>query len=129
MGNKQTSSTVSAIAAAMLNLTRSELTAIANEDDGAKTIDGFLKEIKTLAGSALSQDETPAGSTSDPETFKDRLERERADLAGRYAKLQKFLDVGTPGVEDEIQKDLLNAQAAAMGTYLTILDARLKLLR
>ena len=60
----------------------------------------------------------------EPETFLDRLRRERDDLGKKTVTLAEFLDNGAPGVSDA-QSNMLAEQHRYMTAYLEILDRRL----
>jgi hypothetical protein len=77
--------------------------------------------VKTLAGSCLSQDETPGQK---PATFLDRLKAEHAQLTERHAALTLFLSRHHPEVSDE-QLRLMETQVLAMGVYRLVLEMRL----
>ncbi len=111
--DRETSSRVSSIASAVLQLLRD------NPDHNSVSLS--REDAQALAGSCLSQDET-AGQ--EPADFVDRLKREREDLAGKVSKLGNFIDRGAPGVEDD-HRELLHVQHSAMTSYLKILDMRL----
>lgn len=63
---------------------------------------------------------TPRNPT--PTDYRDRVRAERAELADRLSKLRGFIKV------DSRADDLHRLQAAAMGKYLEILDARIAVL-
>jgi hypothetical protein len=122
--NEQTSSRVSSIAARFINFQSDDFLAIANgkPDYTGPTIRAFCDDVRTLAASCLSQDETPGQA---PTTFLDRLKIERAELYERTDKLGKFLGNGCPGVADDDEKALLLRQHSYMANYLSLLNARL----
>ena len=58
------------------------------------------------------------------ETWQQRLRNECADLAGRYERLDTFLDE-SPAISIK-DRDLLMSQLDSMGKYLAILELRIK---
>lgn len=114
---KQTSARVSSIASRILKMEPETKTFPLQTD-----YNSLLHDAKTLAASALGQDEH-AGQQA--ETFVDRLHREYRELDERTRKLQDFVDKGMPGVNDDQQKDLLECQLETMRVYRSILNMRL----
>lgn len=114
--NKETSSRVSTIAAKIM---RAKPRNMGNTED--QHFNELLEDAKTLAGSCMSQDETPGRA---PETFIDRLQRERDDLDDRLGKLVDFLNKGAPGATPR-HIQMLGEQNRCMSEYLEILDERL----
>lgn len=112
---EETSSRVSSIAAAILSF---EPVTGPNSDE----YNDLLEKAKTLAGSCLSQDETPG---QEPIDFLGRLQHEREQLNGRLEKLTNFLATDYPRKASPIQMELLEAQRIHMSEYLAVLDARL----
>jgi hypothetical protein len=120
--DKETSSRVSSIASTILSL---------NPVDNTTDVDGddynvLLDQAKILAGSCLSQDETPGQfPTSDGKPgFIDRLKMEHAHLSGALDTLTIFIGHDMPGVSP-YQRDLLTVQHSAMTVYLRVLQMRL----
>lgn len=113
---EETSSRVSSIAAAILSF---EPVTGPNSDE----YNDLLEKAKTLAGSCLSQDETPGQATV--KTFLDRLHEERDDLAEKLEKLTEDLASDKFNIIWTTQRVLLEAQRIHMSEYLAVLDARL----
>jgi hypothetical protein len=109
--DRETSARVSSIAARLLEWAKDP-----NDLD-----DQTLADIKSVAASVLSQDETPG---QEPSTFLDRLKIEHAHLTGKHDALTLFLSHATPNVSDE-QRALLELQLGAMGLYRRLLELRL----
>lgn len=108
--------------------TTTPITAGSTSGDGIAFVEkriyeDLLAKAKTLAGSCLSQDETP-GQEKAPNDFLTRLTLERAGLSGKLDALTLFLSRGQIPVTDR-QKELLEAQRIHMSEYLAVLDARL----
>lgn len=122
--DKETSAQVSSIASEILHTT-APITA--GPDTGGmqfierRLYDDLLAKAKTLAGSALSQDETPGRQ---PTTFLDRLKMEHAHLSGALDALTIFIGRDMPGASPH-QRDLLTVQHSAMTVYLRVLQMRL----
>jgi hypothetical protein len=116
--DKETSARVSTIAANVLDLEPFTVDTIP-----ASVYNGLLTDAKSLAGSCMSQDETPGQFAE--ETWIDRLHREFEELQARLQKLSGFLIRGAPGISDE-QRELLNCQQDAMRLYHAVLKMRLK---
>lgn len=117
--NKETSSEISTLASAILRLPAASLSN--NFKPTPDDYNNLLTDARKLAGSALSQDETPGQA---PETFHDRLQREFYELQERVQKLTQFLIVGAPGVSND-QRELLDMQLDAMKIYHAVLKMRL----
>lgn len=120
--DKETSAHVSSIASRFLNLKPTDLVELIDSrepDDLAE----FCTDIRTLAGSALSQDQTP-GQDKLPDDFLGRLKREHAELSGRRDALTLFLGREHPEVSEK-QIELLGNQASAMSVYRNILKQRI----
>jgi hypothetical protein len=114
---KETSSAISTLASHVLQMDPTTATSVSDTQ-----FNQLLRSAKTLAGSALSQDETPG---QEPETFLHRLKRERANLSGKLDALTLFLRTHVPSVS-ATQRHLLDSQHAAMTLYLKTLDLRLE---
>lgn len=118
--NKQTSSRVSTIAANILQI----------EDWGdpaqvpATEYNNLLADAKILAGSVLSQDETPGQQNSDEPDFLVRLRGERADLDRRLSALTGYLS-REPGKPNPRHNDMLVRKANLMSELLAVLDERI----
>lgn len=124
--NKQTSSRVSSIAGRLQHLTLDTVRVLVHQHDNdtrenTPTLENLVSDIHALAGSALSQDETPG---QEPTNFLDRLKCERGDLNVKVTKLEHFIERGCPGISDA-QRQLLDVQFSAMTAYLHTLDMRL----
>lgn len=117
--DKETSSRVSSIAAHILKLEPFQPTS----DVDAEDYNILLDQAKTLAGSALSQDETP-GQTTAPGNFIDRLKNEHDELTTRVNALKYFL-IHNHGGPSLTQRALLDVQLLTMGIYQRILKMRL----
>lgn len=85
-----------------------------------------LLEAKDCALRANKGPDTVASSK--PETFFDRLVKERDELKGRLDKLGEFLDGDQQGASP-IQAGMLYDQREAMQVYLDTLEARISNLR
>lgn len=118
--DKETSPHVSSIAAKVLNL---ELFDLPAECQNCDTIRVLLRDAKTLAGSCMSQDETP-GQEKAPDDFFTRLKNERDDLDGRLSKLALYLGNGAPGTTPR-HREMLNEQSRLMSDLLVVLDERI----
>lgn len=121
--NKQTSSRVSSIAARLINFDvndAQELRIVGTSDD----ITEFCSDVRTLAASALGQDETPGQAIPIADNLHMRLQRERDDLDRRLGKLIDFLNRGAPGTTPR-HKAMLDEQNRLMSELLAILDERL----
>lgn len=116
--HKETSSRVSTIASDVLRT--QPLTA--NHGNLVPLFNKLLEHAKTLAGSCMSQDETPG---KEPLDFLGRLHVERNDLAEKLGKLTTFLAGDSFRRLPAIQRELLEAQRIHMSEYLAVLDARL----
>lgn len=116
--DRETSSRVSSIASEVLRTKPLDLNGTSNAQP---LFNKLLDHAKILAGSCLSQDQTPG---QEPLNFLARLKREREDLADKVSRLGNFIDRGSPGVEDD-HRELLHIQHSAMTSYLKILDLRL----
>lgn len=120
--DKETSSRVSGLAAAYMQVTGEKLVRMTADD-----MEGTANDIRTLAGSALSQDQTPGQVTGKAgESFIDRLNREAAELSGRIDALSLFIQRGrmATGVS-KLQWAMLTVQLDAMRAYQRILNLRL----
>jgi hypothetical protein len=117
--HKQTSARVSSLAGKHQHVSAGYIGGL-NPD----ALTEFAGDVRTLAASALGQDEH-AGQ--EPETFYDRLVRERDELESRLTKLTNYLGAGAAGASDE-QRQLLDVQSHAMTVYLRVLSMRLNLL-
>lgn len=116
--NKQTSGDVSSVAAHILAMKPAQGTA-----PSPNQYNSLLANAKTVAGSALSQDETKG---NEPRNFLDRLLTERDELKSKRDALAKFLGTGeTPASLTNHHHELLTSQLQAMSLYLTILNLRL----
>ena len=119
--NKETSSRVSSIASRYLNYSVGDLRDDAGQpEDHIQTV---CDEIQTLAGSALSQDETP-GHEPAPQDFFTRLKLEYAQLSGMLDALSLFLGRDHPEISDD-QMALLRAQHSIMLAYKYVLKLRI----
>lgn len=122
--NKQTSSGVSTLAASILAM---QPAPEGEEIDGID-YNTLLDHAKTLAGSAMSQDETPGQATPEHAEVKDdfltRLKGERADLDARLSALTSKLQ-HNPGFPNPHHNDMLVRQAKLMSELLAVLDERI----
>lgn len=118
--DKETSARVSSIASGLLDFRRDDFLAIADSRDNEK-IDLHCESVRTLAGTALVQDQT-AGQK--PTTFHDRLKIEHANLVGKHDALTLFMSRENPDVTPT-QRALLELQKDAMGLYRRVLEMRL----
>jgi len=116
--DKETSSRVSSLAAQYLHFGSQDFNAIRSDTDAE---DKLATDIRTLAASALAQDETPG---QEPATFLDRLNAEHGQLIERRRKLVDFLARGAPGASNE-HKMLLDVQVSTMTVYQRVLELRL----
>jgi hypothetical protein len=118
---KETSSRVSTIASRLVHTTGDT---IVHAYRG-----GFLKcqeladEIKILAGSCMSQDETP-GQDKPAGDFHTRLKDEREDLDRRLTALNSYL-MHNPGHPSPRHNAMLTEQARLMSELLAVIDERL----
>jgi uncharacterized protein YjiS (DUF1127 family) len=113
---KETSARISHIAGVVMNATA----------DGAETPEDFarlLADAKRLAGSCMSQDETP-GQEKPKGDFHSRLKDEREDLDRRLTALNSYL-THNPGHPNPRHNAMLTEQARLMSELLAILDERL----
>jgi uncharacterized protein YjiS (DUF1127 family) len=117
--NKQTSSRVSTIAAQVLSISHVE----AGENVDGNDYNDLLDHAKTLAGSCMSQDETP-GNAQPAGDFHSRLKEERADLERRLIALNSYLS-HNPGHPNPRHNAMLTEQARLMSELLAVLDERL----
>jgi hypothetical protein len=116
--HKETSSRVSTIAATVL--------AIKPVPAGAVDFIVFnelLADAKALAGSCMSQDETP-GQEKPAGDFHSRLKDERADLDRRLTALNSYL-MHNPGHPSPRHNAMLQKQAGLMSELLAVIDERL----
>lgn len=118
--DKQTSSRVSTIAAKVL---RAKPRTVGDASEAY--FNELLADAKILAGSCMSQDETPGQGPVT--TFLDRLKTEHAQLSGRHDALTLTLSRETPQIPPK-QRKLLEAQFIAMTEYRRILEMRLALI-
>ena len=119
--DKETSNRVSSIAAKLINITPAMLDTLSSSEKPELEI--LCAEIRALAGSALSQDET---SGQEPRVFGfiNRLKAEHAHLSEKLDVLTTFIGRGMPNVSNA-QQQLLSVQHGAMTVYLRILQMRL----
>jgi hypothetical protein len=118
--DKETSAHVSSLAAKYLRFETIQLTEICQDLNGMdpRTL---CEDIRTLAASCLSQDETPG---QDEPTLLGRLKIEHAHLSRKLDRLTKFIGAGAPEVSP-MQLQLLSVQHSAMTVYLRVLQMRL----
>lgn len=117
--NKETSSRVSSIAAAIL---RAPLRKVG--DASEEHFNELLSDAKILAGSVLSQDETPG---QEPSTWLDRLKLEHAGISGKLDALTFLLARGNPEIPAE-QIALMEVQHSTMAVYKRVLEIRLSMI-
>lgn len=117
--NEQTSSRVSGIAARLLHLSAGTLTS--EVEKGNSHVINLAEDIRTLAASCLTQDETPGSDELAP--WLSRLQKERAELHERTSKLAEFLGKGAPNVDDD-EKSFMVRQHTYMANYFTVLNQR-----
>lgn len=118
--NKETSSSVSSLAAHVLAMEPSTDTTVIL----SARFNALLENAKTLAGSALSQDETPGQGTKPAGDFLSRLKDEREELDARLRALNSYL-THNPEHPTPRHRQMLQAQAGHMSEYLAVLDERL----
>lgn len=116
--SKETSSRVSGIAAKIM---RHEPATPQTLSVGS--FNELLGDAKILAGSCLSQDETP-GQQQPKGDFLSRLKDEREDLERRLIALNSYL-AHNPGHPNPRHNAMLTEQARLMSELLSVLDERL----
>jgi len=119
--DNETSSSVSTLASEFINFRPPNLVEIIDSRD-PDLLAEFCGKVRTLAGSALSGDQTPG---QQPASFFDRLKREHAELSTKHDKLSQFLRSEISGDVSDRQIELLGNQASAMAVYRNILKQRL----
>lgn len=120
--HKETSSRVSSIAASWLDTNADEIRANFNNDDYIETL---ADVVRTLAGSALSQDETSGQSEAKGDFF-DRLKAEREELYTRMRNLGKFMSADKKSaILSDSHAKLLGRQLTLMHNLLSVLDERI----
>lgn len=124
---KETSSHVSTLASEILRMTPPQ--AAGPDVSGAmefverRLFDDLFDKAKTLAGSCMSQDETP-GQEKTQLPFPGRVQLEHTHLSGSLDALTIFIGRDMPGASPH-QRDLLTLQHGAMVLYQRILQQRL----
>jgi uncharacterized protein YjiS (DUF1127 family) len=113
--DKETSSRVSSIAGTILAQLRR------NPDHNSIAIS--REDAEALAGSALSQDQTP-GQAAPKGDFLSRLKDEREDLERRLIALNSYLS-NNPGKPYPRHASMLVEQAKLMSDLLAVIDERL----
>lgn len=121
--DKETSSAVSTLAAEFINFRPLNLTEIIDSRE-PDLLAEFCTKVRTLAGSAMSQDQTP-GQGEIADGFLGRLKKEHSDLSNRYDRLAQFLRSEISGDVSDRQIELLGNQAAAMAIYRNVLQLRI----
>jgi hypothetical protein len=114
--HKETSSRVSSIAANVLSF--EPVTGPMSEE-----YNELLSMAKTLAGSCMSQDETP-GQAKPAGDFRTRLKDEREDLDRRLTALNSYL-MHNPGHPSPRHNAMLTEQARLMSELLAVIDERI----
>jgi len=114
---KETSPRVSSIAAGIL---RMKPMTVSPDREPVREFNDLLEKAKTVAGSALSQDETP-GQQELVTNFFTRLKDEREDLDWRLAALNSY-GTRNPGHPNPHHHEMLKRQAGHMNEYLAVLD-------
>lgn len=84
--------------------------------------DGYLSHSPLKA---FIQGYTFAEAPAAPQDWRDRVRRERADLAGKLDKLRAFLGKGRPANVTAAEWDRLDAQWYGMSLYISALDDRI----
>lgn len=125
--NKETSSRVSSIAARLVHVNAETIRIVGtNGSNGPSdlahpTPEKLAEDIRTLAASALGQDEHAGQDKPD---FFTRLKDERDDLDRRLAALNSYL-THNPGHPSPAHAEMLKRQAVSMSELLAILDERI----
>jgi hypothetical protein len=117
--HKETLSRVSSIAAHYLKQNTREIEILIETNQA-----GVIEDIRTLAASCLSQDET-SGQEKPTGDFFSRLKAERADLSGKLDGLSRFLRCGPGKGMDRHHWLMLERQGQIMSEYLAVLDERI----
>jgi hypothetical protein len=132
--HKETSSRVSTIAARLVHLTGDAVCVLVHQHDAgpgaaavnadnSPTLATFVSDVRTLAASCMSQDETP-GTDKPKGDFYSRLKDEREDLDRRLGALNSAL-THNPGHPNARHFALLEMQSKRMTDLLAVLDERI----
>lgn len=117
--DKETSSRVSTIAGQVMNLEP----AVEGASVSVTEYNALLDLAQTLAGSCMSQDQTP-GQAAPKGDFLSRLKDEREDLERRLIALNSYLS-NNPGKPNPRHNAMLNEQSKLMSDLLAVIDERL----
>lgn len=129
--DKETSGRVSSIAARLNHLTGDAVCVLVHRHDAgpeaadanSPTLESFVDDVQTLAGSCMSQDQTP-GQMAPAGDFYSRLKDEHRDLERRVLALNSYL-THNPGHPNPRHAAMLERQAAFMSEYLAVLGERI----
>lgn len=126
VNSRETSSRVSTIASQLTDFDSEQFMALADGEPGRRAErEEFCEHVRALAGSALSQDETP-GQVEEKifDNLFTRLKAERDELDDRLGKLVLFIGKGALGTTSR-HRAMLNEQSKLMSDLLAVLDERI----